>query len=304
MELEKIGGVLRDPSRPLKERFRAVFTLRGLGGKTALDIMLKTIQEDTSELLKHEIAYVMGQMQDPAAIEGLIDIPNGPKMEPIVRHEAAEALGALGKDDNIRASLAKALASKELPVEVEETCSLALRKLEWSKSPEENLSANPYDSVDPAPPFPKEYSSDLGALLLNESEDLFLRYRAMFSLRNKGDEESVLALCKSLTEDKSSALFRHEVAYVLGQIQSPSSQKALLQSLHNETEHPMVRHEAAEALGSLGTPEIHEELKKFTGPKVPQVVRQSCEVALDFVDYNQSGEFQYANTLNLVQSCS
>ncbi|QQP35227.1 Deoxyhypusine hydroxylase, partial [Caligus rogercresseyi] len=97
----------------------------------------------------------------------------------------------------------------------------------------------------------------------------------------------------------------HEVAYVLGQIQSPSSQKALVQSLRNEGRStPWFDTRQQKLLGPLETPEIHEELKKFTGPKVPQVVRQSCEVALDFVDYNQSGEFQYANTLNLVQSCS
>ena len=47
-----------------------------------------------------------------------------------------------------------------------------------------------------------------------------------------------------------SALFRHEVAYVLGQMQQPSAIPHLSEVLANSKEHDMVRHEAAEALGS------------------------------------------------------
>lgn len=31
-KIKKIGVVLNDPERPLKERFRALFTLRNIGG--------------------------------------------------------------------------------------------------------------------------------------------------------------------------------------------------------------------------------------------------------------------------------
>ena len=43
--------------------------------------------------------------------------------------------------------------------------------------------------------------------------------RALFSLRNLGTEESVLAVAEGLSCEDN-ALLRHEVAYVLGQIQS------------------------------------------------------------------------------------
>ena len=58
-----------------------------------------------------------------------------------------------------------------------------------------------------------------------------------------------------------------------------------------------MRHECAEALGSIATDEINVELKKYLGEDQPAVLRESCVVALDFSDYNQSGEFQYADTL-------
>lgn len=53
---------------------------------------------------------------------------------------------------------------------------------------------NPYSSVDPAPPAPRKSVPELREQLLDESLSLFDRYRAMFTLRNLGTEEAVLAL--------------------------------------------------------------------------------------------------------------
>ena len=58
------------------------------------------------------------------------------------------------------------------------------------------LSANPYMSVDPAPPSEVKDTETLKSELLDEELSLFQRYRAMFSLRNRGDEKSVLALAE------------------------------------------------------------------------------------------------------------
>jgi deoxyhypusine monooxygenase len=54
--------------------------------------------------------------------------------------------------------------------------------------------------------------------------------------------------------------------------------------LRNITEHRMVRHEAAEALGAIGTKEAEEVLQEFQHDE-ELVVTQSCEVALDTVEY-------------------
>ena len=76
-----------------------------------------------------------------------------------------------------------------------------------------------------------------------------IRYKAMFALRNIGDEESIKALGSGLTD--SSALFRHEIAFVLGQAASPHAVQELISRLRDDEESPMVRHECAEALGSI-----------------------------------------------------
>lgn len=86
---EQIGNLLNDKSRPLKERFRALFTLRNLGGPIAIDAISKCFG-DESALLKHELAYCLGQMQDPSAIPHLAKVIEDKSQEPMVRHEAGE----------------------------------------------------------------------------------------------------------------------------------------------------------------------------------------------------------------------
>ena len=108
------------------------------------------------------------------------------------------------------------------------------------------------------------------------------RYRAMFALRNRGDMESVHALTHGFTDP--SPLFRHEIAYVFGQMQHPASVPALLSVLGNKEEVAMVRHEAAEALGSVATPECFPALREFRGD-VCRTVAESCVVGLDMYDF-------------------
>jgi len=103
---------------------------------------------------------------------------------------------------------------------------------------------------------------------------------------------AVHALAKGL-EDPS-ALFRHEIAFVFGQLSHPASIPALTASLSNLKEESMVRHEAAEALGSLGEEDgVEDILKKFLDDK-EQVVRESVIVALDMAEFEKTGQVEYA----------
>lgn len=134
---------------------------------------------------------------------------------------------------------------------------------------------------------------------MDTAQPLFMRYRAMFALRDLASPPSrptavpaVLALAKGLAD--SSALFRHEIAFVFGQLSHPASIPALTEALSNVEEASMVRHEAAEALGSLGEEEgVEEILKRFLNDK-EKVVRESVIVALDMAEHEQSGNAEYA----------
>lgn len=202
-EISKIGEVLVDPKRPLKQRFRALFTLKNLGGPESLSWMVKTFS-DSSALLKHEVAYCLGQMGDPEAIPVLKDILQDPSKEPIVRHEAGEALAAIGERDGILDILRK--HSKDPVPEVADTCELAVARMEYMKSDlskTEKLSKNPYNSVDPAPPHTETDVKKLREILMDKERTLFERYRAMFSLRNEGSKESIVAIAESKGEKMS-----------------------------------------------------------------------------------------------------
>lgn len=292
--VQQIGVQLADQSQPLTNRFRALFTLRNLGGHESIDCISKCF-DDPSALLKHELAYCLGQMQDEYAIPYLIRVLKDKKQEAMVRHEAGEALGAIGSPEVLNVLREY---SSDPQIEVAETCQLALQRIEWlnEKSSQEskNLSTNPYKSIDPAPPSQTEDTETLKNILLDESRSLFERYRAMFSLRNKGDEDSVLALADGLK--CRSALFRHEIAYVLGQMQHEAAIPQLIENLEDLKESAMVRHECAEALGSIAKDQCLTALEKYSKDQ-ERVVKESCVVALDMYNYEQSKDFQYADSL-------
>nr|MBE5726531.1 nero [Cucujiformia] len=187
--------------------------------------------------------YCFGQMQDENAIDILISVLQDEQQEPMVRHEAAEALGAIGSDR----ALPYLEKYKADPVkEVAETCELALDRINWLKNYSKEtgkLSKSPYKSVDPAPPASSIEISELKTTLIDENVTLFDRYRAMFALRNIGSEDAVIALGEAL--NYGSALFKHEIAFVLGQMQHKSSIPYLKRSLEDLEENEMVRHECA-----------------------------------------------------------
>ncbi|KAL9063053.1 MAG: hypothetical protein Q9157_008449 [Trypethelium eluteriae] len=137
--------------------------------------------------------------------------------------------------------------------------------------------------------------SELEAVLLDADRPLFLRYRAMFALRDLASPPdlptavpAIQALARGFRD--ASALFRHEIAFVFGQLSHPASIPSLVETLSNTKEASMVRHEAAEALGSLGDEDgVENVLKKFADDP-EQVVRESILVALDMAEFEKSGE--------------
>ena len=98
-----------------------------------------------------------------------------------------------------------------------------------------------------------------------------------------------------------SALFRHEVAYVLGQMQHGACIPELTAALADPAEHAMVRHECAEALGAIAQEGCLQRLAGFLGDG-ERVVRESCQVALDMAAHEASGEFQYCDGLVKLQA--
>ncbi|KAE8686181.1 Deoxyhypusine hydroxylase [Hibiscus syriacus] len=234
---------------------------------------------DSSNLLAHEAAFALGQMQDTEAIPSLEAVLNDLSLHPIVRHEAAEALGAIGLESNIPL-LKNSLVLDPAP-EVRETCELALQRIEELKS----SSSDDKSSMKETSPFCQlTLLQQLHLIhlevLLDEERGMYERYSALFALRNHGGEEAVSAIIDSLES---------KVAYVLGQLQNKAASAALSNILRNVGEHPMVRHEAAEALGSIADDQSVALLKEFARDPEP-IVSQSCEVALSMLEFERAGK--------------
>ena len=160
-----------------------------------------------------------------------------------------------------------------------------------------------FASIDPAPPLPQTSQPpaipDLQSTLLDIKLPLFQRYRAMFALRDLAsppDLPTAVAAVKALASgfQDPSALFRHEIAFVFGQLSHPASIPSLVETLSNTREESMVRHEAAEALGSLGEEKGVEDILRRFLDDPEQVVRDSVVVALDMAEFEKNGETEYA----------
>lgn len=358
--LEKLQApLLAKEIAPIGARMRAAYYLKQAYGllkkqqeeatsadssaslETQRDSILSTLSTALLEskhgsLLRHEVAYVLGQIGDTAALPVLTQCLQLAGDCSMVRHECAEAMAAIasgldvGQSKN-RTDLATTReilqqvvkqyvqeqtessteADSAVPIELKETCDLAVAVLQWKESGGDPGEAPPpvcacmipaFSTTDPAPPHPAHAAlseEELGAILNDTAATLWDRYRALFSLRNRGTPAAVEAIGQCLVLDASSALLRHECAYVLGQLQKPASRQALTDKLvvgdPVVKDHMMVRHECAEALGALlDSPDIDmddyrtiEGLLKVmsTDENEPLAVRESCLVALDAADY-------------------
>ncbi|CZR63255.1 probable Deoxyhypusine hydroxylase [Phialocephala subalpina] len=297
---------LTSESEPLARRFRALFSLKHLACQGSIPAISAIAAGFTSPsaLLKHELAYCLGQSKNLAAVPYLKSVLEDKDEDSMCRHEAAEALGAIGDEGSLELLRDLRDSTKEVEV-VRETCEIAVARIEWENSEEgkkEKLRQSDFASIDPAPTAPAEQSESIETLektLLDTTQPLFLRYRAMFGLRDLASPPdlptavpAVHALAKGFSDP--SALFRHEIAFVFGQLSHPASIPALTAALADLKEASMVRHEAAEALGSLGEEDgVEETLKRFLNDP-EQVVRDSVIVALDMAEFEKTGEVEYA----------
>ncbi|KAJ5101561.1 Deoxyhypusine hydroxylase [Penicillium alfredii] len=304
--------VLTSESEPLARRFRALFSLKHLAclqpptGQTlpAIEAIAAGFAS-RSALLKHELAYCLGQTRNAESVAHLQQVVKDSEEDAMCRHEAAEALGALGDAGSL--DILKKLRDDASELEIiRETCDIAVDRILWENSDEkkaEKLKPSDFTSIDPAPPMPLAASEpsipDLEKTLLDTKLPLFQRYRAMFALRDLAsppDLPTAVAAVNALAQGLKdpSALFRHEIAFVFGQLCHPASIPCLTAALSDQQEAGMVRHEAAEALGSLGDEDgVEDTLKKFLNDP-EQVVRDSVIVALDMAEFEKNGEIEYA----------
>jgi deoxyhypusine monooxygenase len=139
-------------------------------------------------------------------------------------------------------------------------------------------------------------TQSLRKTLTSESEQLAIRFRALFSLKHLASnadrsDPSALEAIEAIAAGfaSPSALLKHELAYCLGQTRNLAAVPYLRAVLENKSEDAMCRHEAAEALGALGSLETLELLKQLRDNKEEvEVVRETCEIAVERIEWEHS----------------
>lgn len=127
-------------SVPLAKRFRALFSLKHLAAqKPATPQTIPAIEAiaaaftSPSALLKHELAYCLGQSGKDEAIPFLRAVIEDRQEDAMCRHEAAEAIGALGDQSSLDLLKQRRDDPEEEEV-VKETCDIAIERIEWEHS--------------------------------------------------------------------------------------------------------------------------------------------------------------------------
>jgi len=297
---EAIVQTLQQPSASIEDKYRMLFCSRQTAPSKSvlIEALVQALAAEQSVLMRHEIAYIMGQVGDESAVPALVRMLDDEDEDEVTRHEAAEGLAAIDSEGSLP-HFQRYASSESLPL-LAQTCELAIEatskrgmsgvvpvcmcqryeKVTTERSVE-------YQSVDPAKGIEGATITDIPALglqLLDESAPLYTRYQAMFTLRNLGGPGAIKQLADGLRRDRSSPCFRHEVAFVLGQMEEEDATEALLEALAQTDEHPVVRHEAAIALGSICSEVGEIALQQFKDDDEPMVA-ESCRVALSTIAY-------------------
>jgi deoxyhypusine monooxygenase len=163
-----------------------LFVLKNINSVESRQIIQQAFHTK-SNLLKHELAYCLGQMGHTDSLPTLHSILEDSTQHSMVRHEAAEAMGAIGSSSSL--DILRKYSSECCQV-VSETCLLAIDSI-LNKVVEKDGKAVGNDkrlftSTDPAPGVLTASSTlELETILMDQSKSLYDRYKAMFTLRNR-----------------------------------------------------------------------------------------------------------------------
>lgn len=254
-------SILADPKSTVKDKYETLFHLKSHGSNTAVSALIKSyVHLRNSELLKHELMYILGQINNDMVVDFLIEVLNNHEEAPVVRHEAGEALANYSSHKSRILKELKKFIDSDISV-LRSTVRIAITKL-TIYGPNNNYQKYLEGNIEPADPFTeselqsyldqkKVYHEDLLCILLDPELDEFIKYKIMYYLRDKGNEPSILTLFGLLDAKNrkgTTPLLRHEVCFILGQLQGKADyefvKKGLYNVINDPSEESIVRHEA------------------------------------------------------------
>ena len=286
--------LIKDAQSSLLDKYNAIFALKSQGSEeAALALCEASPSVADSELLQHEVLYAIGQMGVDATLDFVTSVLEDPACSEVVRHEAGEALANFPHlKERVVPVLERHVSSPSALVAA--TARLALEKLRAYRPGDNNYNRYLKGTLEPAEPFtPAEYERFLQARGLR-AEDVFewmldpalseyCKYQAMYYYRDHFCPDTLRLYALLLSKHnfaRTSALLRHEVNFILGQLEQKAKteemRRALIETVENEEEEPVVRHEAVLAYSAVfGNDEVVQ--RQLSSP-VPLVRESACIV--------------------------
>ena len=302
LSIPECQKILQNKTNSIKDRYNCLYHLRTHASDEAAKALRASYPHLKSDLLQHEVMFILGQIKRPQTIDYLISVLQNTEEAPVVRHEAGEALSNFMQyKDKVIPVLESFTKDPELLVS--QTARIALEKIKNSHLVSRYGVKIP-GSLEPAAPFSEpEFSqflldrgylkegeffmwpmvlsleldkvqetiSNQGKLfervLFDPELHEFFKYRLLYLLRDKADGISLVMLTRVMEKTQrqfTSALLRHEVAYIFGQLEekldNPYSKAVLAQLIKDPDEEAVVRHEAIMAFAEVfgATQEIVE----------------------------------------------
>jgi len=264
--ISTIRAVIGSNDASIVERMKMLYYARHKGGPEAVEALQLGLNT-RSNLLRHEIAYVLGQLGEPSAIPILTQLLSDPAEDDMVRHEAAEALAAVKSTESL--DLIREYASDaSLPAVVRETCELAVRSLEDKKEEQE-----PSDA-DPSPPAAAADESDkdqrhqeeatqrgkgwtlhnpVGAPSAAGADSSVSPYNTVDPLATKKGyrKQDIPALRQTLLDHTSPLWLKYESLFALRNLGGSGAVEAVSRALTDDRTSALFRHELAFVLGQM-----------------------------------------------------
>jgi len=250
-----------DYSNSAESRIQSVFQLLVIHDQLGLDTIIKVLENDPNQIVRHEAAYCIGEFTEDGfsnSVEALIQSIETDESE-IVIHEAMLALGNSGDEQGL-STLARFLDSRNSNLRI--TAEISLERLVMKKQNVRITDMN--DSL-------REILMDLDTLREH-------RIQAAFELLNIGGEQELKDLIRALHQEVC-PIVKHEIIFALGEMVSSEIIAELIDVL-NKDSNPLVIHESLLSLANLGEKNIRKEIENLLDHK-NRIIAETAEIALE-----------------------
>ncbi len=254
------SNIALDLSNSAESKIQAIFQLLVLHDQLSLDIIIKVLQNDPNQIVRHEAAYCIGEFTEKKfhnAVDALIEAIETDKSE-IVKHEAMLALGNLGDDGGMKA-LIGFIDHNNSNLRI--TAEISLERLIMRRQKESILNEN----------------LPLSHIILDLDTMREYRIQASFELLKIGGEQELEVLLKALHQE-TCPIVKHEIIFSLGEMVSSDIIPALIDVLGKDS-NPFVIHESLLSLANLGGENHKRIIEKYLGHD-NKIISETAEIAL------------------------